>query len=274
MRIVMTGATGNLGRLVAKELLNRRQVEQLILSVRKPEKVEEDKFKGAVVRYGDYDAPESLLEAFRGASRLLLISSSHPDDAVRLRQHLAAIQAAVEVGIEHIVYTSFAYSEDGGLPLHSIHLQTEQAIRVSKLTYTILRNATYMDVLRFLGLPEAVSSGILTSPPGRWTFNAAAREDLASAAAVVLTESGHENSTYELTASSTWGLKDVARALTQVSGRPVVHRSDPAMNSPLYRLLPLSNTKRVSPDLANLLGRPLLSVKDEVRKILESTVRN
>ncbi|QMV42460.1 NAD(P)H-binding protein [Cohnella cholangitidis] len=272
MRIVMTGATGNLGRLIANELLNRMRAEDLILSVRRPDAVEVEPFRrqGAEVRYGDYDNPKSLREAFSGASRLLLVSSSHSDDTVRLKQHAAAIEAAAETGIEHLFYTSFAYAEKGRLPLHAMHLQTEQAIRASGLSYTILRNATYTDVLRFLGLREAVSSGILLSPPGDWTFNAASREDLAAAAATVLTEDGHENRMYELTASRAWNLGDLARALSEASGRRVVHRADPSMNNPLYGMLPLSDTRSVSPDLARLVGYPLQSLKDEVRKLLES----
>ncbi|WP_239618095.1 NmrA family NAD(P)-binding protein [Cohnella mopanensis] len=274
MKIVITGATGNFGKLVAKELLKRIRAEDLILSVRRPDAVEAETYKrlGAEVRYGDYDDPESLREAFRGASRLLLVSSSHSDDSVRLKQHAAAIEAAAETGIEHLFYTSFAYVEKGSMPLHAMHLQTEQAIRASTLTYTILRNATYMDVLRFLGLREAVSSGILLSPPGDWTFNAASREDLATATATVLTEDGHENRMYELTASRPWNLDDLARALSEASGRRVVHRTDPIMNNPLYRMLPLSDTRTVSPDLARLVGYPLRSLKDEVRKLLESKV--
>lgn len=271
-KIAMTGVTGNLGKLVAKELLNRVQPENLIFSVRRTATTDADLYRklGVEVRFGDYDAPDSLAQAFHGASTLLLISSSHQDDSIRLMQHRAAIGAARQAGIERIVYTSFAYAEKGRLPLHSMHLQTEQVIRESAIPYTILRNATYMDILKFLGIREAITSGILLSPPGDWTFNAASREDLATAAATVLAEEGHENRTYELTAARAWDLDDLARALSEASGRRVVHRADPIMGGPLYRMLPLSDTRTVSPDLARLVGYPLLTLGEEVRKLLEA----
>lgn len=270
MKTIITGATGNLGGLILRQLIYRKPPQEIIVSVRKPEAAEGWVRQGVQVRYGDYDAPESLLESFRGASKLLLISSPYPDENVRLKQHRAAIHAAQQAGIEHIVYTSIAYAEKGRLPLHQLHLQTEQAIRDLKIPYTFLRNAYYMDIVRFLGVREAVSSGILLSPPGDWTFNTASREDLALAAASVLTEEGHMNRTYELTAPRAWKLEDLARALTEVSGRNVLHRTDPAMASEIYRLLPFSEMKLTSPDLKRLAGQPLHAVKDEVRKLLDS----
>jgi len=269
MKIVITGATGNLGRFVVRQLLYRIAAEQIILSVRKPEAAEAWGREGVEVRYGDYDAPESLVSAFYGAAKLLLISSPHADDAVRLRQHAAAIDAAQRVGIRHLVYTSIAYAEKGRLPLHRLHLETEQLIRRSKLQFTILRNAYYNDIIKFLGVREAVTSGVLLSPPGDWLFNTASREDLAKAAAVVLSEEGHADRVYELTAPRAWKLEELARALTDVTGRRVVHRTDPAMASDIYRMLPLSDMVSVSPDLARLAGRPLRSLHDEVRGIFK-----
>jgi len=271
MTIAMTGATGLLGRLVARELLQvNRGGGRTILSVRDPnaETLEPFARAGAEIRRGDYDDPESLRTAFQGASKLLLISSSHADDEVRYNQHKAAIDAAKEAGVRHLVYTSFAYAEKGRLPLHRMHLRTEKAIQVSGMAYTVLRNASYTDVLRFLGLREALASGVLLSPPGTWTFNAASRSDLAEAAAVALTEEGHENRIYELTAARAWTLADLAKALAKVSGRPVERRSDPAQAQPIYRLFPLSENRKVSSDLENLLGRPPRSLEEEVREFL------
>ncbi|MEK8132116.1 NmrA family NAD(P)-binding protein [Paenibacillus filicis] len=270
MKIVITGATGNLGKLVVRQLIDRKLGGQLIVSVRKPEAAEHWKKEGVEVRYGDYDVPASLVSSFEGAGKLLLISSPHRDDVVRLRQHQAALEAAREAGVRHIAYTSMAYADKGKLPLHRLHLDTEEAIRRSGIPYTMLRNSLYMDLLRFLGLREAMAGGLLLSPPGEWSFNIAAREDLAAAAAAVLREEGHENRSYELTAPRTWNLADLARVLSELSGRKVVRQTDAALNSPLYSSLTLSDLKSVSPDLERLAGYPLSSLQDEVRKLLDA----
>lgn len=264
MKVVLTGSTGHLGSIVVRQLLYRKPAHEITVCVRKPEAADDWRRQGVGVTYGDYDVPDSLEPAFRGASKLLLISSPHPDDAVRLRQHTAAIHAARQAGVRHIVYTSVACAERGRLPLHRLHLQTEQAIRESLIPYTILRNAFYMDIVKFLGVREAAASGVLVSPPGEWIFNTASREDLALAAVAVLTEEGHENRTYELTASRAWKLPELARAVSESTGRHIAYRTDPAMKSNIYELLTCSDMAFVSPDLANLIGRPLRSLTDEV----------
>lgn len=210
---MLTGATGHLGKYIAKRLLLQESGSEIVAIARNPASEPASRLAalGAAIRYGDYDDPGSLAPAFAGADRLMFVSSPHADDATRLRQHGAVIEAARQAGVGRIVYTSIAYAERGRLPLHELHLRTERAIRESGLSHTILRNANYMDALRFLGVREAAASGVLPSPPGEWTFNNASREDLARAAVAVLTEDGHENRVYELTASRPWGLNDLAR---------------------------------------------------------------
>lgn len=267
MKTVLTGATGHLGQQIIRHLAYRTEPSNLIVSVRRPESVQSLVQQGIEARYGDYDDPSSLRASFQGASKLMFISSPHQDDTVRLRQHQAVIKAASEAGVGHIVYTSIAYPEEGKLPLHRLHLLTEQTIAESRIPYTFLRNCYYMDIILFLGIREAAASGVLLSPPGDWRFNTASREDLAAAAAVVLTEQGHENRCYELTAAREWGLKELARALTEASGRQVVHRTDPALKNPVYEMLPYSQMKRTSSDLERLIGRTPGTVRDEVRRI-------
>lgn len=262
MKIVMTGATGHLGSLVLEALLRRVPADRIAITARHPAKVEKWRSRGVEVRYGDYDVPASLEEAFAGADALLFISSPLRDEEARLRQHRAAVHAAVAAKVGRIVYTSIAYAERGRLPLHGTHLATERLIRESGLGYTILRNAYYMDIIDMLGWRAALSGGVLLSPPGDWLFNTAAREDLAAAAAAVLTERGHEGRVYELTAARPWRLGDLARALSERSGRPVAHHADPAMKSDAYALLPLSEMAAVSPDLERLAGAPLRGLND------------
>lgn len=265
MKIVLTGATGNLGGLVLRQLMYRVPASSLAVSVRNPEAAAEWRREGIEIRHGDYDVPESLGGALRGAAKLLLISSPHPDDAVRLRQHAAVIEAAKQAGVRHLVYTSIVRPEQGRLPLHRLHLQTEQLIRESRIPSTILRNAYYMDVVKLLGVREAAASGELWSPPGTWTFNTAAREDLAAAAAAVLTEEGHDGRTYELTAPRVWKPEDLARAVAASAGRRVVYRTNPDMAHPIYRMLALADMRFTSEDLTRLAGRRLRTMQDEVK---------
>jgi NAD(P)H dehydrogenase (quinone) len=267
MKIALTGSTGKLGGLILKQLLLRCQAQNVIVSVRRPAAAEGRWPGGLDVRYGDYDVPESLEPSFRGADKLLMVSSPSTDETVRLRQHLSVIEAARQAGIRHIVYTSICALERGRLPAHKLHRDTEEAIRESGIPYTFLRNAYYMDIVRFLGIREAAASGILVSPPGNWSFNTVSRHDLARAAAIVLTEEGHECQTYELTPRRTWNLDELARAITDATGRTVVHRTDPDYRNDIYRMLPYSDMNFVSDDLFQLIGQPLRSVTDEVREI-------
>lgn len=260
MKIVMTGATGHLGSLVLKELLRRVPAERIAIVARRPAEFQNE--NGIEVRYGDYDDASSLPGAFRGADRLLFISSPERDEEVRLRQHRTVVAAAKEAGAGRIVYTGIAFPEKGRLPLHALHIKTEQLIRESGLSYTILRNAFYMDLVEMLGWRTAIAGGVLLSPPGPWTFNTAAREDLAAAAAVVLAEDDHRGRVYELTASRAWDLKELARALSELSGRRIEHRTDPAMNGGAYAMLPFSDTASVSSDLETLIGTRPLGVKE------------
>ncbi|MBM7569497.1 NAD(P)H-binding protein [Paenibacillus sacheonensis] len=273
MKIVLTGATGHLGGLVLRQLLYRVPASTLAVSIRNPESAPEWERQGIEARYGDYDVPDSLDAAFQGATNLLFVSSPHPDDAVRLRQHAAVVEAAKRSGVRRLVYTSIVRPERGRLPLHALHLQTERLIRESNIPYTILRNAYYMDIVKFLGVREAAASGELWSPPGDWTFNAAAREDLAAAAAEVLTEESHAGQTYELTASRVWNPDDLARAIAESAGRRVVHRTNPDMAHPIYRMLALADMRYTSKDLERLVGRPLRTMQDEVRAMFDPNVR-
>ncbi|MFC3798774.1 NAD(P)H-binding protein [Cohnella sp. GCM10012308] len=260
MKIVLTGATGHLGSLVLKELLRRVPAVNIAIVTRRPAEFQND--SGVEVRYGDYEDASSLPEAFRGADRLLFVSSPQRDEEARLRQHRTVVAAAKEAGTGRIVYTGIAYAEKGRLPLHRLHLDTERFIRESGLSYTILRNAFYMDLVEMLGWRTAVAGGVLLSPPGTWRFNTVAREDLAAAAAVVLAEDEHLDRVYELTASRSWDLKELARALSELSGRRIEHRTDPAMNGGAYAMLPFSDTASVSPDLEALIGARPLGVKE------------
>lgn len=138
MKIMITGATGQLGRLIIEQLSQRLPARQIVAGVRRMEQAPLFLEPEIEVRKVDYDLPETLDEAFHGISRLLLISSSHTDDDVRLAQHKRVIDAAKRGGVRHLLYTGFAFpqhSTDRSTP-GNVHTLTEQAIIESGMGYT------------------------------------------------------------------------------------------------------------------------------------------
>lgn len=262
MTIMITGATGQLGRLIITELLQKIPAGQLIAGVRTPDKAAGLKHSGVEIRMTDYDVPELLDSAFRNISRLLLISSPHQDDAVRLVQHKRVIDAARRAGVEHIFYTGFAFSHQGSPD--NVHTLTEQAIADSGLRYTFLRNALYLDFVNVLGLREAVSSGVLLTSPGEWSFNSVTRRDLAQSTAAVLLSNQHDHPSYELTAPQAWTFHDLAEALSEWAGKTVVHREDPGIRHWIYNYLAGINTASTTGDLERWMGRPVTPLKKSI----------
>ncbi len=144
MKIALTGATGQLGSIVVEALLASVSAEDLIVSVRNPEKAENLRARGVDVRLGDFDKPETLDQAFTGVDRLLIISADGDNDT-RIRQHKAAVDAAVRAGVGFIAYTSAANAADSTLFLAPVHRITEEFIRESGIPYSFLRNNWYLE---------------------------------------------------------------------------------------------------------------------------------
>jgi NAD(P)H dehydrogenase (quinone) len=220
MSVIVTGAAGHLGRLVSEQLLDRVAPEHLVLVTRTPDALREFRARGAEVRYGDFDEPASLRAAFAGGSRMLLIST----DIVghRVRQHRAAINAAAEEGIDHVVFTSIVnpvatnptgrYAWEPGL--------TEALLRRSGLAWTVLRFGTFAELV----LPPAataVQNRRMITNNGDGRIVPVSRRDCAEAAAVVLTTDGHVGETYEITGAEAWSPSDLADLYCELSGRRV-----------------------------------------------------
>ncbi|WP_238655794.1 NAD(P)H-binding protein [Paenibacillus piscarius] len=271
MRILITGANGQLGSQIIELLRHRIPAGQIVAGVRQMEQAAHLREQGIEIRYVDYDMPESLSAAVQGISRLLLISSPHQDDSVRLTQHKQVIAAAKAGGVKHLLYTGLAFSgwTAGKDTPDNVHALTEQAIAASGLEYTFLRNGLYMDFVGVLGLKEAMSSGELVTAPGPWAFNAVTRSDLALAAAAVLGTEASGNKIYELTASQTWDFADLAAVLTEVAGSKVVHREDAGVQHWIYAFLSRLDTSSTSRDLEQLMGRPVTTLKDSILPFLE-----
>ena len=219
--IVVTAATGQFGRLVVDQLLNRVPVDELAIAVRNPATADDLADRGVQVRYADYDEPESLVSAFRGADRLLFISSP---DAARLVQHRNVVAAAGEAGVGMFAYTSGLGADmvPEDTPILGDHRVTEQVIKQSGVPYVMLRHPLYTELFINAGLRSAIEAGELTSSTGGRGMNTASRADLAEAAAAVLT-SADVVPVYSFT-GRLWTYPELAAALSDASGRTVSYR--------------------------------------------------
>jgi NAD(P)H dehydrogenase (quinone) len=220
MKIIVTGASGQLGRLVALQLLERVPADEVILVTRRPQAVTDLAERGPEVRYGDFDDPASLADAFAGGDRMLLISTNVIGD--RIRQHAAAIGAAAAAGVRHVAYTSFI----NPVPDHPTgdvageHHETEELLASSGMAWTILRYGAFADLQVPLGA-MAVSYGKLVTNAGEGRIAPIARQDCAAAAVAVLTSDGHEGKVYDVTGPDALTQSDIAALVSEVSGRAV-----------------------------------------------------
>jgi NAD(P)H dehydrogenase (quinone) len=219
MSIVITGASGQLGRLTAELALDRVPASEVILTTRRSEALSDLAERGASVRQANFDRPETLAESFAGGERLLLISTD--DLGRRTAQHRAAIEAAREAGVRHVAYTSYLnpVAENPAVITPS-HQATEKALRESGLAWTMLRNSFYAEY-QVPGGAQAIATGRLVHNNGDGRIAYVSREDCAAAAAAVLTTEGHENKSYDITGPEALSQDDVAALLSEVSGRPV-----------------------------------------------------
>ncbi|MEV4188612.1 NAD(P)H-binding protein, partial [Streptosporangium canum] len=262
--IVVSAASGALGRLVVEQLLTRVPAGEVVAAVRDPGAAADLAARGVQVRRGDYDDPASLREAFGGAGRLLLISSPELDPARRLAQHLAAIDAAGIAGVGALAYTSFLGAGSDGTGVTEAHHATEKAILGSGLPYTMLRHPYYSEAFLNPGLRAAVASGELTDATGGRGLNTASRADLAEAAANVLTGDGHLGRGYDFT-GPLWTYPQLARTLAEVSGVPVARREGPDDASGALRWLNgqvrAGALETQTGDLREVLGRPATTLR-------------
>lgn len=222
MSIVITGATGRLGRHVISSLLRLDvQLPDLVAAGRDEEKLGALRELGLATVRADYTEPATLDEAFAGADTVLLISSS--EVGIRVPQHRNAVDAAVRAGVSRLVYTSALGADRGKLLLADEHLATEEAIAASGLPFTILRNGWYTENFE-PALRHAETTGVVLASAGDGRVASATREDYAEAIASVLAQDGHAGQTYELSGDVAWSFDELAAALTEVLGREVTYR--------------------------------------------------
>ncbi|MER6781919.1 MULTISPECIES: SDR family oxidoreductase [unclassified Streptomyces] len=225
MSIVVTGATGALGRLVVEELLKQVPAERVAVVVRSEEKAADLAARGVEVRVADYDLPETLAGAFRSGDRVLLISGN--EVGRRVPQHLAVIAAAQTAGVAQLAYTGILGGPEADFDLAAEHKVTEQAILDSGLPHTFLRNGWYHE--NYTGhLGTVLEHGAVVGSAGAGRIASAARADYAAAAAAVLTGEGHLNRVYELSGDSAWSLAEYAAEVAAQTGRQVAYSEVPA----------------------------------------------
>jgi NAD(P)H dehydrogenase (quinone) len=218
--IVVTGASGHLGRLVVQGLLEKVPAERVVAAVRAPEKALDLAERGVIVRKADYDEPETLAPAFDGAEKVLFVSSS--EVGKRLPQHQAVIEAAQKADVGHVVYTSAPKADTSALVLAPDHKATEEIIRSSGLTYTFLRNCWYNENFQ-PSIEQAARTGGFIGSAGDGRVASAARADFAAAAVAVLTGEGHENKIYELSGDVAWTYADLAAEIGKATGNEIVY---------------------------------------------------
>tara|TARA_R110002167_G_scaffold204404_2_gene408482 strand:- start:15154 stop:16005 length:852 start_codon:yes stop_codon:yes gene_type:complete len=222
--IVVTGTSGQLGRLVVEALLKKLPAGEIVAAVRNPEKVTDLAARGVQVRQADYDQPASLIAAFKGADKLLLISAS--EVGRRVPQHRAVIDAAKAAGVGLLAYTSLLHADTSPLPLAAEHKETESLIRASGLPAVILRNGWYTENYT-AGIPTALQYGVVLGSAKQGRIASAARADFAEAAATVLTQENQAGRIYELAGDESYTLDELAAEIAGQSGKIVAYQDLP-----------------------------------------------
>ncbi|MGW7584481.1 SDR family oxidoreductase [Kitasatospora sp. NPDC054768] len=280
---VVTGATGQLGRLVVEGLLAEVPASEVAVAVRSAEKAADLAARGVTVRVVDYDKPETLAGAFAEGDRVLLISGS--EVGRRIPQHRAVVEAAKAAGVALLAYTSIPGAAT--FRLADEHKATEELILASGLPHAFLRNGWYTE--NYLGdAAGAVARGVVLGSAGQGRVATAPRADYAAAAVAVLVGEGHRGEVYELSGDAAWSLPELAAELAKASGRPVGHRDvTPAehLDALVGAGLPQGFAEALvdvdagiargelagTPgDLARLIGRPTVPLAESVRAALNS----
>lgn len=286
MSIVVTGATGRLGRLVIDTLLaDGTPASAVAAVVRDKAKAADLAERGIELRVADYSRPESLAEAFAAGDRVLLISSS--EVGRRVPQHQAVIAAAKAAGVAQLAYTSILGGPQADFDLAAEHQETERAILASGLPYTLLRNGWYTENYTE-NLAPVLAHGAVVASAGEGRVASAARADYAAAAAAVLTRDGHLGKTYELSGDAAWSFAEYAAELARQTGESVAYSSVPAethlgiltgagVPEPFAALLvdvdaaiARGRLAVTSGDLARLIGRPTTPLAQSVTEALRA----
>ncbi|WP_433153271.1 SDR family oxidoreductase [Actinomadura nitritigenes] len=222
MSIVVTGATGRLGRLTVEALLRRGiPAADIIATGRDISGIKDLADRGVTARRADFADPDSLADAFAGADRLLLISASVPVNE-RVANHRRVIDAAVAAGVSLMAYTSTTHADTAATIIGATHGETEKYLRDRGIPSVLLRNGWYLENYT-AQLPQILQNGAVIGAAGEGRISAASRADYAEAAAVVLTTEGHTGAVYELGGDESFTLTELAAAISAAAGKEIAY---------------------------------------------------
>jgi NAD(P)H dehydrogenase (quinone) len=288
-QILVTGATGHLGKAVTESLLKKTDASNISILTRNAEKAEDFKAQGVDLRLGDYSDYASLVKAFAGVDKLYMVSGN--DIPNRSQQHGNVINAAKEAGIKHIVYTSFQRkNETNSSPINfvaSSHLHTEEILKASGLTYTILQHGIYADMIPIFAGEHLLENKTIYLPAGDGKTTYALRADQAEAGANVLldTTGKYENKTIELAGAEGISWSDAAAIISEITGENIIYVSPSneefkealtkfgvpaeiiAITTAFSNAAKEGEFENVTNNLEMILGREPVSVKDYLTSV-------
>jgi len=280
MKIGITGATGQLGKLVIDQLKGKVGKDNIVAFVRNPEKAKD---LGVEARYFDYDKPEHLVEQLKGIDSLFFISAN--EIGQRVRQHKNVIDAAKKAGIKWLVYTSLLHADATTINLAEEHLETEKLLKDSGIDYTILRNGWYTE--NYTGSIEgAIAGGAFIGSAGTGKISSAARADYAEAASVVLSNQSYKGKVLELAGDNAYTLSDFAAEISKQTGKNIPYKNLP--EEEYAKILESFNIPKgfataiaswdvsvsngdlfdTTQQLSKLIGRPTTSMAESVKAAL------
>lgn len=282
--ILVTGATGILGTAFIKSLLKQMQPNQISVITRKEEKRTELEKQGFQAYLGDYNDTTALEKAMNGVDTVLLISSGDQGD--RMQEHKNVVNSAKKMKVKNIAYTSRSLVSRATLSnkLMEEHFITEDYIKQSVLNYIIFQNALYMDTIPLFIGKEVFQNGI-SLPAGNGKVAFALRNEQAEAMANVMTNQPFQNQTYKFTGNETYSFSDVAKVLTELSGKEVVYTSvevadfkkdmvqkslpEPMIQKIIDFNLDIKNGQEatVTNELENALGRKPIALKEGLKQL-------
>lgn len=288
--ILITGATGNLGSKVIENLLKKTSANQIVALAQNEEKAKTLQSKGVNVRIGNYDDTASLDSAMEGIEKVLLISGN--DIPKREQQHKNVIDSAKKAGVKYIAYTSFSIRDIENSALKGMmesHFPTEEYLKESGVSYTILRNNYYADVISmFIGEKETILNNGIVFPAGDGKVPYSLRSEMAEAFANVLLNSPeHENKTYDISNVEAYSFNDIATEISNLSGKEIsytdidtetftnilksLNLADWMIGASLGTALDMKNNQNsiVSNDLQNLLGRKPADLKSMLKEVYQ-----
>jgi len=288
MKIGVTGATGQLGRLVVRGLLETQPAGDIIAVVRDPAKGSDLVEEGVQVRVAAYDNVAALEAALVGVDKLLLISSSEVGQ--RIQQHKNVIDAAKSAGVKHVIYTSAPQATTSALVLAPEHKATEEYLVGSGLDYTIVRHGWYTE--NYMQQVETSrKTGTLIAAVGEGRVASASRADFAAGDVAVLLGEGQEGKVYEFSGDHAWDFDELASAIADIVGRPVAYQPVDAptligilkdagaeegaavFHVALDQNIAAGLLSGTSGELSALIGRPTTPLKEALMTALDQGAR-